>query len=167
MKKKQKILICLAVILVIGWGQTGEIKAQQETEQGSFFLQTSLLTHHWHPAPDHNNNQKLIGMEYHKPNSIVLGGLHFKNSYFQPCWYVYTGKIYDLKKIGNFKISGKLTYGIITGYDDENGRHRAYLNRLGTFGAIVPTLSVNYKDLSLEFSLFANAGYIINAGVKF
>jgi hypothetical protein len=125
------------------------------------------MTYHWNHNPERNNKQELIGLEYHKTSSKIYGLVHFQNSYFQPTWYLYTGKLYSFKEISDFNLYGKLTYGIISGYDDENGRHSAYMNRLGTFPAILPTFGIGYKEFIFEVSLFGNAGYIANMGMKF
>lgn len=137
-------------------------------DKSFFFLQTSSMTYHWNQNPDRNNDQGLLGLEYHSSSKKRLYGVaHFQNSYFQPTWYLYTGRSYDFKEISNFKLYGKVTYGIISGYDDENGKYSAYMNRLGTFPAVLPSFGMEYKDYALEVSLFGIAGYIVNFGVKF
>ncbi|MBM7623264.1 hypothetical protein [Sporohalobacter salinus] len=160
-------LLLLLFIITITCSQITAAKQTKKNNKAFLSLRTSLLTHHWNNNSDYNNSQELIGLEYHSPNSNLYGLIHFKNSYSQPCWYIYTGKSYNLKQISYFKIYWKLTYGIITGYDDEDGRYNSYLNRIGTFPVIIPSICIKYDKLSLEASLLANAGFIITTGIQF
>ncbi|MGM0501023.1 MAG: hypothetical protein ACQERJ_00715 [Bacillota bacterium] len=165
-KKCSKILIIVSLIILFC---SGTLTASElgKSNKGQFYLQTSLMTAHWDNDPDTNNIQELIGLEYYVSNSDLYGLAYFKNSAFQPSWYFYKGKIYPWKKINDFKLYGKLTYGIITGYDDEDGRYDAAWYELGTFPALLPSAGVKYNSFSLEISLFANQGFIVHGGVKF
>ena len=167
-KKSMKTVVVLFILLIILFSQVAVAKYLKNSQKDQFFLQTSLLTSHWDNDPDTNNVQELIGVEYYPADSSNLYGLsYFKNSAFQSSWYLYKGKIYPWKKISSFDLYGKLTYGLITGYDDENGQYGAAWYDLGTFPALLPSVGIAYKNISLELSLFANQGFIIHGGVRF
>lgn len=161
------IKILFILFLVMFLFHSMPITAQEVEDESYFFLQTSLTTYHWNRNPDRNNKQDLIGLEYHKSNSKLYGIAYFQNSYFQPTWYIYAGKVYQYKEISNFNLYGKLTYGIISGYDDENGKYSSYMNDLGTFPAVIPSIGIGYEKFSFEVSLFGVSGYIANLGMKF
>ncbi|WP_027339287.1 hypothetical protein [Halonatronum saccharophilum] len=164
-KSRKSLVIVLIMIILL----SQSIRAQEVKKEGESFLvlQTSVRTHHWNRNPDRNNDQGLIGLEYHRSRSDLYGLAHFENSYYQPTWYFYTGSLYDIKEFSRLNLYGKLTYGIITGYDDEDGEHRAVINRLGTFPAILPTLGIEYNNYAFEVSFFGNSGYIANIGIRF
>ncbi|MFO7819144.1 MAG: hypothetical protein R6V17_02800 [Halanaerobacter sp.] len=61
----------------------------------------------------------------------------------------------------------KVTYSIVHGYDDENGKYSGIINQLGTFPTILPTIGFNYKHLVVELVPLANEGFMITSGVRF
>lgn len=165
-KKSSPILIILFILLTI-FSKTTAAEQLGESKKGHFFLQTSLLTSHWDNDPDTNNMQELVGLEYHPDRNRLYGLAYFKNSAFQPSWYLYKGRIYPWQRINDFELYGKLTYGIITGYDDEGGQYKAVWYELGTFPVVLPSVGLEYKHLSVELSLFANQGFTVHGGIKF
>ena len=141
--------------------------SEVKNKENHFFLQTSFYSRHWSNNARHNNDQELIGLEYHLTDSSLYGLALFNNSFSQPCFYIYTGKTYSWKQYHQFKLTKKITFGIIHGYDDENGKYDGFLNKVGTFPAIVPGIGIEYKGIELDIAPFASAGFIINMGVKF
>jgi hypothetical protein len=165
MEKRVKIVI-IGLILVISISQFASASENSDKKK-SVFLQISLTANHWQTGSNVNNSPQLRGVEYYPGEDYFYGTAHFKNSYYQPCWYFYGGNIFTFSEKSEVKLYGKVTYGIITGYDDEDGRYRAIFNRLGTFPAIVPGIGVSYKNVAVETIFFADAGYMVNAGVRF
>ena len=167
MNKKSKIILITLFILIILVSRIAVAEQLDDSQSDYFSLQTSLTTNHWDNDPDTNNVQELVGLEYHPDNNKFYGLAYFKNSAFQSSWYFYKGKIYSWKEINDFELYGKMTYGVITGYDDEGGRYEAVWYELGTFPAVLPSVGIGYKHLSLELSLFANQGFMVHGGIKF
>ena len=61
-------------------------------ESDHVYFQTSLYTKHFNPKPDHNNNQKLIDLQWHWKNKYLAGFSYFRNSFDQPTEFLYLGK---------------------------------------------------------------------------
>ena len=137
-----------------------------EASEANLFLQTSLYTRHWRSRDTHNNEQDLLGIEYHTNNFRLYGLSHFQNSADQPCWYIYSGRTYDFYEFSNLGLYGKLTYGLITGYEEDDDHNAAWFS-LGTFPAAIPMIGLEYHRLSVEAGFFADQGVIINAGINF
>jgi len=167
MDKKSILIVLILLLLIVSFTQVTVAKTAENKPKNSYFLQTSLLTEHWDNDPDTNNVQELIGLEYYPTKSKLYGLSYFKNSAFQSSWYLYKGRIFPWQQINGLNLYGKLTYGIITGYDDEGGRHDAVWYDLGTFPAALPSIGLRYKFISLELTLFANQGFIVHGGVYF
>jgi hypothetical protein len=162
---KTKFILVILILLFI----TPLSYAQQSnlTEYGNFSLETSVLTRHWSGNSTYNNQPGLFVLEYHLPNSKLYGLASFENSFYQPSWYLYTGKTYQLYQAHDFKFRWKVTAGIVHGYDDENGKYGGFINQLGTFPAIMPTIGFNYKHVVVDLLPLANEGFLIAAGLRF
>ena len=74
---------------------------------------------------------------------------------------------YYLSKLGNTEITAKLTYGIVHGYDDENGKYSTWMHDMGTFPALVFAVGLRKEPYRLEIIPFADAGIIITGGLEF
>jgi len=133
----------------------------------NYYLQTSFYTHHYSQKDYQNNQQQLFGFERHYSDNKLNGISFFKNSYNQSTIYIYKGKSYFLAKFGNTEITAKLTYGIVHGYDDENGKYNTWMHEMKTFPAIVFGLGLRRKPYRLEIIPFADAGIIITGGLEF
>ena len=78
-----------------------------------WYFQTSVYTQHFHPKPEHNNQQLLLGIERNRDDSYLWGGATFLNSFEQRSVYAYAGKRFDF---GQSPFYSKLTVGLIHGY---------------------------------------------------
>lgn len=125
-------------------------------------IQTSLWTKHFNPKPEHNNRQKLIGIERNRDDSYLWGGATFLNSFKQRTYYAYVGKQFDF---GQTPFYGKLTAGLLHGYKGEY-RDKIPFNRYKIAPAILPSLGVKYKRVHLEAIMAGTAAVMVNAGVK-
>jgi hypothetical protein len=153
-------------------------------EGDQVLIQTSLLTAHYDPEPDHNNHQKLINLEWYFPATNVdalprpsgrdwrdevqwlIGGASFLNSFDQRTTYLYTGGRYNFHDSGDLKTYGKLTAGLIHGYRGEY-RDKIPFNRFGVAPAILPAFGVEYNRMNLEMIPFGTAGFMVNVGYYF
>lgn len=158
---KSKILLLILIILLL------PINNLEAAELENYFLQGSLYTCHYDSKDYHNNNQQLIGLERHYSDQRLDGIAYFKNSYDQSTFYIYKGKKTNFFSLKNLVFTGKVTYGIVHGYDDENGRYTAWMNQVGTFPALVLGFGVKWKNLKLDVIPFADAGLIVTTGIEF
>lgn len=133
-----------------------------EADGDYWYLQTSVITRHWTPDPDHNNHQDLIGLERNRADGWVWGGATFRNSFSQRSNYVYAGKRYDLD---NSPIYFKVTAGALQGYHGKY-RDKIPLNHYGVAPAVIPSIGAQFGRFGAEFvALGANAG-MINVGMR-
>jgi len=156
----RKIFISTLLIIFI-------VNPLSAAELENYYLQTSFYTHHYSNKEYQNNQQHLIGIERHYSNNQLNGIAFFKNTYDQNTIYIYSGKNYYLSKLGNTEITAKLTYGIVHGYDDENGKYSTWMHDMGTFPALVFAVGLRKKPYRLEIIPFADAGIIITGGLEF
>ncbi len=144
----------------------GSFAMPAQAEDGArWLLQTSVYTKHFTPSPEHNNNQKLVNLEYQRPDKIVLGAAAFDNSFGQPSQYVYLGKLWrPLESAPMLHV--KLTGGLIHGYKDKY-RDKIPYNGSGIAPAIIPMIGLSGKHISGEVMLFGTAGVMVAVGVLF
>lgn len=130
-------------------------------------VQTSLLTRHFDPQPDHNNHQHLLGIELHNPDRWLAGAAWFKNSYEQPTWYVYAGREFPLWQFAeNVNVRAKLTGGLLRGYKDEY-RDKIPLNHLEVAPALLPSIGLQRERFESDLIVFGTAGMMVTAGLRF
>ncbi|RUR27738.1 hypothetical protein [Vreelandella nanhaiensis] len=129
-------------------------------------VQISLLTRHFDPQPEHNNHQRLLGIELHNPDHWLAGAARFKNSYEQPTWYVYAGREFPLWQLNeDANVRAKLTGGLLRGYKDEY-RDKIPLNHLEVAPALLPSIGVQWERLESDLIIFGTAGMMLTAGLR-
>ncbi|QXI11241.1 sn-glycerol-3-phosphate transporter [Pseudomonas zeae] len=133
----------------------------QANEADNWYLQTSVYTMHFNPAPEHNNNQKLIGLEYRDELNRIAGGATFRNSFNQRSNYAYAGKRFDSEQSPFYL---KVTGGFIQGYRGEY-KDKIPLNRYGAAPAIIPSAGLKVGKIGGEVVLLGNSALMINLGV--
>lgn len=135
-------------------------------EEGDYFLvQTSLYSAHFNPSEDHNNNQRLINVEFNKASGWNFGLGLFHNSFDQPSQYLYVGHNWTIPKTRELAYF-KLTGGLLHGYKGEH-QDAIPFNNYGVAPAILPSIGVKYKRFQSELMLFGTAGMMISVGVNF
>lgn len=159
-----KLFLFLSLLLILT--QVSFAQDFNVHQYGNICLQTDILTQHWE-TQFYNEDPSLVVLEYHKDNSKLYGIASFENSFYQSSWYVYKGKTYSIYQNQDFRLRWKVTYGIVHGYDDEGGNYGGFINQLGTFPAILPTIGFNYKHLVVELIPLANEGFMITSGLRF
>lgn len=150
--------LALALILLM---VAGNVCAMEITE---WRFQTSLVTKHWDPDPEHVDHSKLISFEFETDNRWLYGFAHFDNSFGQPSQYVYTGYTWPL--FGQDRIYFKLTGGLLHGYKHPH-KHKIPLNGLGVAPAIVPAFGFKYKRVFTELQILGTAAITWTAGFNF
>lgn len=160
MNKKVFLSLTLILILVI-------FQVRAEAEKGNYYLQTSLHTFHYSDKDYQNNQQRLLGLEYHYPDNNLFGISYFKNTYEQSSRYFYFGRYYDIYDFKYFNLTAKLTFGIVDGYDNSGEEYNTWMHDMETFPGIVFGLGIERKPFRLEIIPFADAGIIVLSGVEF
>ena len=135
----------------------------QATDQGFWYLQTSVFTKHYSPDPDHNNNQDLLGLERNEASGWVYGAATFRNSFSQRSYYAYAGKRYQS---ANYPLYLKLTGGLLEGYRGKY-QNKIPLNRFGVAPVIIPSLGTYYGPVAAELVLLGANAAMITTGVRF
>ncbi len=149
--------LLIAALVLLGCG------IATADDGGFWYLQTSVYTTHWNHDPDHNNHQKLIGLERNRADGVVWGGATFKNSFSQRSNYVYAGKRFDWDGTPFY---AKVTGGALQGYRGEY-RDKIPLNHLGVAPAIIPSVGAHYGPVGAELVVLGNAAAMVNVGVRF
>lgn len=153
--KPIQLLISLSLLLAAAL-----VEASQEHD---WYLQTSAYTTHFHPDPEHNNNQDLIGLEYQGQGGKVAGGATFRNSFRQRTQYAYVGKRFDSESTPFYL---KATGGLLQGYRGDY-RDKIPFNRYGVAPAIIPSVGVQLGSLGGEMVLLGSSAMMVNVGVYF
>lgn len=130
-------------------------------------VQTSLLTRHFEPDPEHTNQQSLLSFELHNPDRWLAGAAWFKNSFDQPTWYFYAGREFPLGQLGdNINLRAKLTGGLLRGYQDEY-RNKIPFNHFEIAPAVLPSIGFQWRHVESDLIIFGTAGMMITAGLRF
>jgi hypothetical protein len=147
----------LAILMLIS-----EIASAFEIVEWRF--QTSVYTKHWDPDPDHENNSKLLNIEFTEASGWSYGFAHFDNSFGQPSQYLYAGRTWRLlkKDWAYFKLTGGFLHGYKEPHED-----KIPFNGLGVAPAIIPTFGLQYKRVHSELQILGLSAITITAGFSF
>ncbi|PQO98951.1 sn-glycerol-3-phosphate transporter [Pseudomonas frederiksbergensis] len=146
--------------------QTAQALAQDDASQknqGFWYLQASVYTHHYSSDPEHNNHQDLIGLEREEPSGWLFGGATFRNSFSQRSYYAYAGKRYES---ADYPVYIKLSGGVVEGYHGQY-QDKIPLNRFGVAPVIIPSLGVHYGPVAAELVLLGFNAAMVTTGVRF
>ena len=169
--------------IFIGLGLAGSARATTDDfwTQGQLLVKTSLYTVHYSNDPRHNNDQRMINLEWiaaddYSPRRIdrsfarapqtrwLAGVAAFRNSFGQDSTYLYGGFRYELASRGSASSYLKLTAGALHGYRGEF-RNKIPLNQLGVAPAILPAIGVDFGRTNIELIPFGAAGLMLSVGV--
>jgi hypothetical protein len=120
---------------------------------------TSVLTE-WNP--EHNSYPWFVALEWESASRWELGGAFFRNSFHQPCGYLYGGKrwIYGSPEQHVFF---KVTAGAIIGYF-EPYENKLPVNDNGIGLGIIPAIGYKYRRVSTQFVVLGTSGFMITLG---
>ena len=150
----------LVVVVSMGVSWSTVLEAADER---NWMLQASLYTTHHDHDPDHNNRQRLLGLEYSGLDDWLLGGATFRNSFSQRSAYIYAGRRFDHAEAPLFlKVTGGLLHGYRGEYSD-----KIPFNQLGIAPAIIPSLGVEHGRVSSELVVLGTAALMVNVGFRF
>ncbi len=136
------------------------VHAEQMPQQSFWQLQTSAYTRHHHDEPDHNNHQKLIGIEYNDAQAWLYGATFLRNSFDQPTQYAYFGKRFESDHLPVYL---KVTGGLLHGYRGEY-RDKIPFNRFGVAPAVIPALGAHIGPATAELNILGAAALMLNIG---
>lgn len=132
------------------------------SDSDRWYFQTSAVTVHFDSAPEHNNDQQLLNVEWQHRGRWVFGGAYFQNSFGQPSQYVYGGRIWrPFATLSSLHL--KLTGGLLHGYKGEY-QNNIPLNNLGVAPALAPAIGFSGRRFATEVVLFGNSGLMWNVG---
>ncbi|MDJ0778345.1 MAG: sn-glycerol-3-phosphate transporter [Gammaproteobacteria bacterium] len=133
-----------------------------EVDHRSFY--SSLLTRHYDPEPDHNNDQNLLGYETHFQNRYLWGFAMFDNSFGQESQYAYLGRKYRAFESDRwyYKITGGMLHGYKEPYED-----KIPFNEFGIAPAVIPSIGYQYKGFNAEFVQLGLSAGMITLGLSF
>ncbi|MGC3893325.1 sn-glycerol-3-phosphate transporter [Pseudomonas urmiensis] len=155
----RQFLLAIALLL---WS-TAASAGQSEPQGNYWYIQTSAYTRHWSPDPEHNNQQRLIGIERVYSDGLLWGGATFKNSFNQRSYYGYVGKVWEHER---FPLHAKLSAGLIQGYKGEY-KDKIPLNHLGVAPVIIPGIGAHWGPVAAEFVVLGAAAGMVNVGLRF
>ncbi len=136
-----------------------------ESARDRWLFRTSIFTAHFHPSPEHNNTQRLINLEYLRPDDWLIGAAAFRNSFGQPTQLVYLGKRWN--PLSGFPaVHFKLIGGVIHGYKPPYEKKIPFNSR-GFAPAVMPVLGYSYGRLNTEIIVFGTAGMMWTIGYSF
>lgn len=182
-----KRVSCLAVAALVAAGFSANLQADAGhiwSQGGELLVQTSFFTRHYSKDPDHNENQRLINLEWtfaetdnvniQRPSGgdwrddirWLVGAGTFKNSFDQRSTYIYGGGRYNYYDTETTRAYAKVTAGLLHGYRGEY-RDKIPMNRFGVAPAILPALGVEHHRVNLEMIPFGTAGVMFNIGYVF
>lgn len=156
MHKVYQITIC--ALLIISPSILAEI-----SKDSYWHIETSVYTTHFHPKPEHNNHQDLIGISYNYPSKWFVGGATFRNSFRQRSFYAYVGKRFDLEGTPFYT---RLSGGLIQGYRGKYKR-KIPLNDLGIAPAIIPGFGIQISKVNIEAFMLGFNALMVNVGFSF
>ncbi|MDQ0123908.1 hypothetical protein J2W17_002855 [Pseudomonas lini] len=137
--------------------------ATHTADKGFWYAQTSVYTRHYSPTPEHNNRQRLLGLERNLASGTIFGATTFRNSYRQRSYYAYAGKRYQGS---DYPVYLKLSGGLLQGYKGEY-RKKVPLNRLGAAPVIIPSVGVHFGAIGAEVVLLGTNAAMITTGLRF
>ena len=132
-------------------------------DSGFWQAQTSVYTRHFSRDPEHNNQQRLIGLERHEESGWLYGGATFRNSFDQQSVYAYAGKRFESD---DHPYYAKLSAGLIYGYKGKY-RDKIPLNHYGVAPALIPGIGISIKPMTLELVLLGTSATMVNVGLRF
>ena len=146
-----------------GTAPAGSAEAARDDHAAArWYVQTSIHTRHFRPAPEHHNTQQLINVERIRADGWLVGAAAFHNSFGQPSQMLYLGhRWHPLERYPEAHI--KLVAGVLHGYKGEY-RDKIPFNRSGVAPVVLPAIGWTYKRFASELIVFGNSGLLLTLG---
>ena len=136
------------------------------TDGDQVMLQIGPYVVHRDNDTAHNNEPNLVGVEWESASRWELGASYFKNSFNQPCGYVYGGKRWFWKSADD-GLYLKVTAGPIYGYKEPYEDKIPVNNSHGLGFAIIPAIGFQYKRANAQLVILGGAGVMLSLGYDF
>ena len=150
--------IALAALCAFTWTARADVFADGD----QLMLQIGPYVYHHDNDTDHNNEPMLVGVEWESASRWEIGASYFKNSFDQPCVYLYAGKRWFLRS-GDEGFFVKLTGGPLYGYKDPY-EDKVPLNDNGLGFAIIPGIGYQYKRANAQLVILGTAAVMLTFG---
>ena len=154
-------LACIALAALL----TCSARADVFTDGDQVMLQIGPLVYHRNKDEAHNNEPNLVGVEWESASRWEVGASFFKNSFFQPCVYIYGGKRWFWRSADDgfyLKLTAGPLYGYKEPYEDE-----IPVNDNGFGFAIIPAIGYQYKRANAQVVVLGGAGVMLSLGYDF
>jgi len=145
---------------------------QVTVSQADVFTEDDLITgifgpymQHFSPSDDHNSFPWFVGLEWETASRWEVGGAVFRNSFYQPCGYLYGGKRWILGSPDGH-LFFKLTAGALMGYVAPY-ENKIPVNYKGLGLGIIPAVGYKYKRASTQFAVLGTSGVMWTVGYDF
>jgi len=158
-----RALACIALTALCLCTRTAQ--ADVFADGDHVMLQFGAYVYHYHYSPDHNDEPLLVGLEWESASRWEIGASFFKNSFSQPCLYVYGGRRWFLRSADDgfyLKVTGGPLYGYKPPYDD-----KIPLNDNGVGLAIIPALGYQYQRANAQVVILGTAAVMFSFGYDF
>ena len=153
--------VALAALCTRAWTAHADVFADGD----HVMLQAGPYVYHRNYDPNHNNEPRLVGVEWESASRWELGASYFKNSFYQPCMYIYAGRRWFLRSPDNglyFKLSGGPLYGYKEPYED-----KIPVNDNGFGLAILPAIGYQHRRANAQLVILGTAGLMLTFGYDF
>jgi hypothetical protein len=124
-------------------------------------VQISPYVYHRIDNTDHNQYPRLFGLEYESAGNWLVGGLAFRNSYYQNSAFVYGGKRWFLDE--DQHVYAKLAVGLVYGYKDPYA-DKLPVNYNGYGLGIAPVLGYQFKRANAQLVFLGVSAIVITVG---
>ncbi len=129
-----------------------------------YTVSTSVYTRHWNPKDEHNNNQRLIGID-RAVGSYSVGGALFSNSFHQSSQYIYVAREFRFDNVFP-GLRSKVSAGLLHGYRGD-AKNKIPFNDLGIAPIIIPTIGYASRYIELDAQFLGLNAVMVTAGIPF
>lgn len=136
--------------------------ADDPPERGTLSLHFSPYVIHYEHNPEHNSFPWFTNIEWESSSRWDIGGAVFRNSFYQPCGYIYGGKRWTFGP-SDQHLYFKLTAGALIGYFKPYD-NKIPLNADGIALGIIPVIGYKYHRASTQLVVLGTAGVMFTIG---
>ncbi len=140
--------------------------ADNDSSDSRFTLLVSPYVYHYSDNASHNNEPRLVGLEWAPQGSWVdFGATYFLNSFYQDSFYAYVGKRWFMGEIDQgffLRLTGGPLYGYRGQYED-----KVPYNHHGLGIAIIPGIGYHYRACEAQFVILGTAALMVTFGYDF
>jgi hypothetical protein len=133
------------------------------THDGRLTVKLAPVVYHYSSDPDHNNQPRLVGLEWERSDLWNMGGVHFRNSFDQPSQYLYVGRRWFPDALPS-PVYLKLTGGVMLGYKDPYDDKIPLNHRRGVAPAILPAAGYQLERMRVQLVPLGTAGLMVTFG---